>query len=75
MRVSPSSERASGTEKRNAAPNQAARGELCISAASGRGPYHRALQVGWSRFRAVLMLLSAYPAAGAGVNGTNVTSR
>jgi hypothetical protein len=30
MRVSPSSERASGTEKRNAAHNQAARGELCI---------------------------------------------
>ena len=30
MRVSPSSERASGTEKSNAAHNQAARGELCI---------------------------------------------
>src|ERR1017187_9650835 len=44
---------ASGTEK---PPNQAAMENVCISAASGRSPYHRALQVGWSRFRAVLML-------------------
>jgi hypothetical protein len=45
---------------------------VCISAASGRSPYHRALQVGWSRFRAVLMLPTYYPAAASGVNGTKV---
>jgi len=33
------------TEKENAAQeHQAARGELCIPAASGRSPHHRALQ-------------------------------
>jgi hypothetical protein len=37
-------------------------------------PYHRALQVGWSRFRAVLMLMSAYPQTASGVNGTKVIS-
>ena len=42
--------------KRNAAHNQAARGELCIMPHRAEAPYHRALQVGWSRFRAVLML-------------------
>ena len=76
MRVSPFQGNAHQvTEKRNAACiRRLRRGELCISAASGRGPYHRALQVGWSRFRAVLMLLSAYPAAASGVNGTKVIS-
>lgn len=56
MRVSPSSERASGTEKRNAAPQSGGYGELCIMPHRAEALYHRALQVGWSRLRAVLML-------------------
>jgi hypothetical protein len=39
-----------------------------------KAQYHRALQVGWSRFRAVLMLLPPYPLAVVGVNGTKVIS-
>jgi hypothetical protein len=46
--------------KKKTAHIQAVHGELCISAASGRSPYHRALQAGWSRFRAVLMLTAFY---------------
>src|ERR1019366_7592628 len=34
--------------KKKTAHIQAAHGELCIAAASGRSPYHRALQAGWS---------------------------
>jgi len=39
MRVSPSSERASGNEKRNAAHNQAARGEPLHFCRIGPKPY------------------------------------
>ena len=34
--------------KKKTAHIQAAHGELYIAATSGRGPYHRALQAGWS---------------------------
>jgi hypothetical protein len=45
-----------------------------MSAASGRSPYHRALQVGWSRFRAVLMLSHILTPPASRENGTKVTA-
>jgi hypothetical protein len=51
-----SSERASGVRIKKCRPQSDGSWRTLHYAASGRSPYHRALQVGWSRFRAVLML-------------------
>jgi hypothetical protein len=55
MRVSPYEERASGPKK-EMPPIRRLVENFAFLPHRAEAPYHRALQVGWSRFRAVLML-------------------